>query len=356
MNNTSNIAGHDPIEPFPIIFTWSLLTFVGLAGNSVVIYITCLQSVKSATNTYILNLAVSDIAYLLVVVPFTCLAYIFNHWVFANFGCKLFIFTQYVTVHATCLTLMAMTIDRYQAIVYPIQSMNWRNTRASTFVCLGVWSVSIVLSLPFAIFHKEMRDPDNTTICGPDWPSPSIDKGATLAVVMTSYVIPLAAIIACYSRILLHLWRGGSSCSRQTSEANGTVPLRSAGQLRRKKRVTRMVAIVILLFAWCWLPIQFFTLWYKFDPDFPLIPALLKFKIFAHTLSYANSCVNPFVYAFMNEGVRKAFQKKFPAASKYCQCLSKPKQANPETSTMIDKAVMTTRAGVDSMATTHCSL
>lgn len=140
------------------------------------------------------------------------------------------------------------------------------------------------------------------------------------------------------------------------SEANGTVPLRSAGQLRRKKRVTRMVAIVILLFAWCWLPIQFFTLWYKFDPDFPLIPALLKFKIFAHTLSYANSCVNPFVYAFMNEGVRKAFQKKFPAASKYCQCLSKPKQANPETSTMIDKAVMTTRAGVDSMATTHCSL
>ena len=97
MNNTSNVAGHDSIEPFPIIFTWSLLTFVGLAGNSVVIYITCLQSVRSATNTYILNLAVSDIAYLLVVVPFTCLAYIFNHWVFANFGCKLFIFTQYVS-------------------------------------------------------------------------------------------------------------------------------------------------------------------------------------------------------------------------------------------------------------------
>lgn len=348
----------DQIQPLPILFTWSLLTFVGLVGNSVVIYITCLHAGKSATNTYILNLAVSDIAYLIVVVPFTCLAFIFNHWVFAEFGCKLFIFTQYVTVHATCLTLMAMTIDRYQAIVYPIQSMNWRNTRASTFVCLGVWSVSIVLSLPFAIFHKEMQDRENTTICGPDWPSQSIDKGATLAVVMTSYVIPLAAIIACYSRILLHLWRGGSNRnSRQTADTNGTVPLRSAGQLRRKKRVTRMVAIVILLFAWCWLPIQFFTLWYKFDPNFPQILALLKFKIFAHTLSYANSCVNPFVYAFMNEGVRKAFKKKFPSASIFCHCFKKPKMTNPETSTMIDKAVMTTRGGgVESMATTHCSL
>lgn len=141
------------------------------------------------------------------------------------------------------------------------------------------------------------------------------------------------------------------------ADANGTVPLRSAGQLRRKKRVTRMVAIVILLFAWCWLPIQFFTLWYKFDPNFPQILALLKFKIFAHTLSYANSCVNPFVYAFMNEGVRKAFKKKFPSASIFCHCFKKPKMTNPETSTMIDKAVMTTRGGgVESMATTHCSL
>ncbi|XP_062589307.1 kiSS-1 receptor-like isoform X2 [Saccostrea cucullata] len=355
MNNTTLII-NDPIDPLPIIFIWSLLTFIGLAGNSVVIYITCLHAVKSATNSYILNLAISDIAFLVVVVPFTCLAFIFNHWVFADFGCKLFIFTQYVTVHATCLTLMAMTIDRYQAIVYPIQSMNWRNTRASTFVCLGVWSVSIILSLPFAIFHKEMPDRENVTICGADWPNTTIDKGATLAVVMTSYVIPLAAIIACYSRILLHLWKGGSNGSYRQANANGSVPLRSAGQLRRKKRVTRMVAIVILLFAWCWLPIQFFTLWYKFDPNFPQIPALLKFKIFAHTLSYANSCVNPFVYAFMNEGVRKAFQKKFPYASKYCQCTKSNKENNPETSTMIDKAVMTTRGGGESMVTTHCSL
>nr|XP_022303555.1 kiSS-1 receptor-like isoform X1 [Crassostrea virginica] len=355
-NITLDSAPQPPMSVHVLPIIWTILIIVGAVGNGLVLYIVFRFGERSVTNIYIINLALADLAFLLIVVPITAVSFTMPIWGFGDGMCKFFTFTIYVTVHATCLTLMAMTIDRYQAIVYPIQSMNWRNTRASTFVCLGVWSVSIVLSLPFAIFHKEMRDPDNTTICGPDWPSPSIDKGATLAVVMTSYVIPLAAIIACYSRILLHLWRGGSSCSRQTSEANGTVPLRSAGQLRRKKRVTRMVAIVILLFAWCWLPIQFFTLWYKFDPDFPLIPALLKFKIFAHTLSYANSCVNPFVYAFMNEGVRKAFQKKFPAASKYCQCLSKPKQANPETSTMIDKAVMTTRAGVDSMATTHCSL
>jgi hypothetical protein len=75
--------------------------------------------------------------------------------------------------------------------------------------------VSIVLSLPFAVYNKEMLDAQNNTICGPDWPNPDIDKVATLAVVMTSYVIPLIAIIACYSRILLHLWGGGATASNR---------------------------------------------------------------------------------------------------------------------------------------------
>ncbi|XP_062589306.1 kiSS-1 receptor-like isoform X1 [Saccostrea cucullata] len=353
-SSTLDIPPSDSIHIVPVI--WTILIIVGAVGNGLVLYIVFRYGERSVTNIYIINLALADLAFLLIVVPITAVSFVMPTWGFGDGMCKFFTYTIYVTVHATCLTLMAMTIDRYQAIVYPIQSMNWRNTRASTFVCLGVWSVSIILSLPFAIFHKEMPDRENVTICGADWPNTTIDKGATLAVVMTSYVIPLAAIIACYSRILLHLWKGGSNGSYRQANANGSVPLRSAGQLRRKKRVTRMVAIVILLFAWCWLPIQFFTLWYKFDPNFPQIPALLKFKIFAHTLSYANSCVNPFVYAFMNEGVRKAFQKKFPYASKYCQCTKSNKENNPETSTMIDKAVMTTRGGGESMVTTHCSL
>jgi len=44
-----------------------------------------------------------------------------------------------VTLHATCLTLMAMTIDRYCAIVYALKSRNWRTTTLSMIVCLVVW-------------------------------------------------------------------------------------------------------------------------------------------------------------------------------------------------------------------------
>ncbi|KAK3108223.1 hypothetical protein FSP39_003515 [Pinctada imbricata] len=245
-----------------------------------------------------------------------------------------------------------MTADRYQAIVYPIQSMNWRSTRASTFVCIGVWIASFLLSLPFALYH-EVQSQGGGLICTTNWPHPEWDKWFHLGVVLTTFVFPLTAIVICYVQILHHLWRGSKvkRNQRNVAEANGNAPSRSAAQLRRKKRVTRMVAIVILLFALCWSPVHFFTLWYKFDKNFNRSPELLGFKIFVHSLSYANSCVNPFVYAFMNEGFRKSFQRKFPTLSGWCRCMFRSHKDYQETS-MIDKAVEA-RPGLESMTSTQ---
>lgn len=73
-----------------------------------------------------------------------------------------------------------------------------------------------------------------------------------------------------------------------------------------------MIAVVVFLFAAFWLPIHIFQLWYKFDRYFPKNNITYYYKIFAHTLSYANSCVNPFVYAFLSDGFRKGVRKAFP--------------------------------------------
>ena len=40
---------------------------------------------------------------------------------------------------------------------------------------------------------------------------------------------------------------------------------------------------------------------------------MYKFKIAAHSISYANSCLNPCVYSFIGDGFRKALRKAFPA-------------------------------------------
>jgi hypothetical protein len=44
-----------------------------------------------------------------------------------------------VTMMATCLTLTAMTIDRYFAIVHPLKSMNKRTPRVAIITSCTIW-------------------------------------------------------------------------------------------------------------------------------------------------------------------------------------------------------------------------
>ncbi|WAQ94429.1 GALR2-like protein [Mya arenaria] len=225
-----------------------------------------------------------------------------------------------VTLHATCLTLMAMTIDRYCAIVYAIKSRNWRTTTASMVVCMIVWLASIIISLPFAIYFRTTVQIGGYIYCEDVWPEPKqvYGKASITLVVLTTYVVPLTVIIYCYAKILQTLWRNKMAHGTQS---NGITSKKTQLQDKRRKRVTKLVASVVIVFAVSWLPIHILNIWFKYDPLFPRTPTMYVMKIVSHTLSYSNSCVNPFVYAFLSDGFRKAFRKTFPSiANRYRIC------------------------------------
>ncbi|KAL4222628.1 receptor [Mactra antiquata] len=302
---------------------WGILTLVGTFGNALVIYTLLRHGEKSATNYFVINLAISDFAFVVIVVPFTATLFALPAWVFGNEMCKITMYMIYVTLHATCLTLMAMTIDRYCAVVYAVQSRNWRTTGVSIIVCLIVWLVSFLISLPFAIFFRTKPVDDvGHEYCEEVWPEPQevYLKVSIIVVVFTTYVVPLAVIIYCYAMILRTLSR--NKMSTGNGKTNGILSKKAQQQEKRRKRVTKLVASIVIVFALFWLPIHIINLWLKLDLDsFPRTDAVYFLKVFFHTLSYANSCVNPFVYAFLSDGFRKAFRKTFPSlAQRYKIC------------------------------------
>ena len=74
--------------------------------------------------------------------------------------------------------------------------------------------------------------------------------------------------------------------------------------------MTRLVVVVVLVFAGCWLPIQIVLLLKAYDIYDPSVDTVkLIIQITAHILAYMNSCVNPILYAFLSENFRKAFRK-----------------------------------------------
>ena len=73
-----------------------------------------------------------------------------------------------------------------------------------------------------------------------------------------------------------------------------------------KVRVTRMIIIVIVVFAVCWLPLQLLILLKAFN-IYSLENEFVTFQIFLNCLAYGNSCMNPILYAFFSTNYRAAF-------------------------------------------------
>ena len=114
--------------------------------------------------------------------------------------------------------------------------------------------------------------------------------------------------MACYIQILLQVWQKTSG-GTESAQAH-------ARALRRKKKITRMVFIVVVLFAFCWAPIHTFNIMSASGAKVIMANVGIAqwWKIFFLTLAYANSCINPFVYAFTTTSFKKYFKSVFGAA------------------------------------------
>ncbi|ELU15450.1 hypothetical protein CAPTEDRAFT_74266, partial [Capitella teleta] len=290
---------------------WGAIFLAGIAGNLLVVYVMLRYGEVNTTNCYIINLAATDLVFIIVVIPFTMINYVVPSWILGRWMCKFHTYMIDVCLHGTCLTLTAMSIDRYFAIVHPIKSIVHRTPKVAVVVSVSTWIVSILLCIPFGVFVDTIVHPDfpNQLLCRETWPSKLISKLSLVYVVIVNYVIPLMVIMLCYSLMLKRVWKN-KTIVKPKGNRSSTNASRVQGQKRRK--VAKMVAVVIWLFATCWLPIHIFRLWTTFDPNFPKTELVYVYKILAHALSYANSCVNPIVYSFLGDGFRKAVRKAFP--------------------------------------------
>lgn len=70
-----------------------------------------------------------------------------------------------------------------------------------------------------------------------------------------------------------------------------------------------MLIVVVILFATCWTPILVNNVLVAFKViDYLNMGNLKPVRITFHLMSYANSCLNPFVYAFMSKNFCEGFK------------------------------------------------
>ncbi|XP_008153258.2 galanin receptor type 2 [Eptesicus fuscus] len=277
----------------PMLF--ALIFLVGTVGNALVLAV-LLRSGRavSTTNLFILNLGVADLSFIVCCVPFQATIYTLDGWVFGALLCKAVHFLIFLTMHASSFTLAAVSLDRYLAIRYPLRSRELRTPRNALGAIGLIWGLSLLFSGPYLSYYRQSRLA-NLTVCHPAWSAPR-RRAMDLCTFVFSYLLPMLVLGLTYARTLRSLWRAVDPVAA------------GPGARRAKRKVTRMILVVAALFGLCWLPHHALILCVWFG-RFPLTRATYALRILAHLVSYANSCVNPIVYALVSKHFRQGFRR-----------------------------------------------
>ncbi|XP_002733728.1 G-protein coupled receptor 54-like [Saccoglossus kowalevskii] len=300
-------AGGLEITLVPIFF--AMIVFIGVTGNSIVLYIILKhKEMQTVTNYYIANLALADITFLVICTTSTAALYATPQWYLGDFTCRFAGYMQYVSVQATCATLTAMTVDRHFLIVHAVRSRNAtiRKPMMAMMISVFIWIGAFLLHVPVAIYTRQVIDSDGEPYCRRIFPDALAHKMYEVYSFIVMYILPLVIITVCYTMILQQVWRRTSSGTESAQAIERSI--------RRKRKITRMVLIVVVLFAICWGPLQIMNQWMILDVKYPYEShPVYHFRIFCLCLAYTNSCVNPFVYAFTTNSFRKYFKRLFSA-------------------------------------------
>lgn len=290
----------------PVFF--SIVCLIGFFGNNLVILVvTFNKQMRNTTNLLILNLAVADVLFIVCCVPFTATSYALPHsWPFGDAWCRMVQYLIYFLALVSIYTLVLMSLDRFLAVVYAVESMTWRTEGNCKIAIAATWIICAIFCTPLIFSHGESENISlGISYCGflhnqtvpylPEgWDVRWNLKTFTIAFFNGGYVFPLLLICGMYSIMLRRLWRQGPAGQA------------SAESIRNKKRVVKMVLVVIVIFALSWLPIQVVLVLRSLDM-FPISPFSVGIQIFSNLLSYGNSCVNPILYAFLSEPFRRGF-------------------------------------------------
>ncbi|CAF1248367.1 unnamed protein product [Rotaria magnacalcarata] len=163
--NTTNIS-HNSSYTYDEVFTHTLgiiqgslyipIFCAGIGNNILTILIISLNpDMKTVTNCYLLNLAISDILPLIVSLPFE-ISFLPIEVPWGHLGCQIRALFAETSTNASILTISAFTIERYLAVCGPFRISSLSTIQRAIKVQLLIWFIAILSSTPYFYFTKKI--------------------------------------------------------------------------------------------------------------------------------------------------------------------------------------------------------
>ena len=155
--------------------------------------------------------------------------------------CPIVLYMQTVSVTASVCTNMAIGVDRFWVVTFPLKS---RITKSRSKVVIGIiWAISLTLSsVQLAVGRSstiEIAPGVVITDCNEIWPEPSETwrRMYTFFILILTYLMPLGILSFTYGFVGWKLWQ--RTAPGNADEARDTHQLRSKRKVGQRHLYTR---------------------------------------------------------------------------------------------------------------------
>ena len=287
----------DDIIVLSLTVLYVITMIVALAGNTLLIYIVWKKpETRNLTSFLFVNMAVAD----LMVAVFQMPVSITHFYVYGNsdfiqvFNCRFLYYAFYVSTTASISCLTVMAFDRYFAVVHPFKRSIWFRTPKIITPIIWISSAALMTIVPVAF----------KLVKGKCRIEPSLLLPFYVYFFVVGFLLPLAVISVLYTQVALKLWFHEVPVDHNVTESQREQEI-------PKKKVIRMLIIVVVVFAVCWLPIHVYQMHEGLAFGLGGLGAMWDPYIFIYIcywFSQANSAINPWLYIGLNGKVKVAFK------------------------------------------------
>ncbi|XP_005491405.3 thyrotropin-releasing hormone receptor [Zonotrichia albicollis] len=321
--------GRMPRQPLELQVVTILLVLlicgVGIAGNAMVVLVVLrTKHMVTPTNCYLVSLAVADLIVLLAA-GLPNISEVVASWVYGYAGCLCITYLQYLGINISAWSIAAFTVERYIAICHAIKAQLLCTVSRARRIIASLWLFTSLYCLMwfFLVDTTQVTFSDGAqVICGY-----RVSRNLYMPIYFLDfavfYVIPLGLATVLYGLIARILFVSPlPGTPQQQHSFLGSVHMGSSlrlsgrgtrGALSSRRQVTKMLAVVVALFAVLWLPYRTLVVVNSFvDPPY----LNTWFLLFCRLCIYLNSAINPIIYNLMSQKFRAAFRKLYKCQEK----------------------------------------
>uniref|UniRef100_A0A8C1GMG6 Vasopressin V2 receptor n=1 Tax=Cyprinus carpio TaxID=7962 RepID=A0A8C1GMG6_CYPCA len=222
--------------------------------------------------------------------------------------CRSVKYLQIVGMFASSYMIVAMTVDRHNAICCPLQAYKGGAVSRWNTPIMVAWGLALVLSVPQVFIFSRSEVSPGVFECWGKFAEPWGLKAYVTWMTIAVFLLPTFIITVCQVRIFKEIHDNIYLKSEHVVSADMKKNLvffhfpffkKRASVSKAMSKTVRMTLVIVLVYTLCWSPFFTVQLWAAWDPN---PPDQVAFTILM-LLASLNSCTNPWIYTAFSSSV-----------------------------------------------------